>query len=225
MGSDSVERRANLSHFDPSQYLISVSGKDYLTVAWRLVWLRAEHPEATIETEMISHDHDRAIFFARVTVQYVDPGTGEIMKASATGHGSETADGFGNYIEKAETKAIGRALAAVGFGTQFAFDFEDANPNDLSSLADSPMSFPQRPHQQQQSRPQPSASTSNGTEATERQMGLINALKRDLRFDTTQLDELSKEVTGVSITNLDRGKASTLIGALKERIRANGPTR
>lgn len=39
--------------------------------------------------------------------------------AEATGHGSETPRDFSDYIEKAETKAIGRALAALGYGTQF----------------------------------------------------------------------------------------------------------
>jgi hypothetical protein len=47
------------------------------------------------------------------------PGAGE-----ATGWGSETADDFEDYIEKAETKALGRALAALGYGTQFCEDFD-----------------------------------------------------------------------------------------------------
>ncbi len=42
----------------------------------------------------------------------------------ATGYGSEAQADFADYIEKAETKAIGRALAALGYGTQFALDFE-----------------------------------------------------------------------------------------------------
>ena len=42
---------------------------------------------------------------------------------SATGYGSETAKDFGDFIEKAETKALGRALIALGYGTQFAQEF------------------------------------------------------------------------------------------------------
>jgi hypothetical protein len=38
----------------------------------------------------------------------------------ATGTKSEKAVSFPDFIEKAETGAIGRALAALGYGTQFA---------------------------------------------------------------------------------------------------------
>jgi hypothetical protein len=40
----------------------------------------------------------------------------------ATGTKSEKAASFPDFIEKAETGAIGRALAALGFGTQFTGD-------------------------------------------------------------------------------------------------------
>ncbi len=61
----------------------------------------------------------------------------------ATGYGSEAQGDFADYIEKAETKAIGRALAALGYGTQFALDFDlggeqvDAGRSDLTATADS----------------------------------------------------------------------------------------
>jgi hypothetical protein len=38
---------------------------------------------------------------------------------SATGYGTETQADFGDYAEWAETRALGRALACLGFGTQF----------------------------------------------------------------------------------------------------------
>ena len=56
-----------------------------------------------------------ALFKARITI----PDGGE-----ATGWGSETVSDFGEYIEKAETKALGRACAALGYGTQFCSDFD-----------------------------------------------------------------------------------------------------
>jgi hypothetical protein len=192
------------SKFDPSQYLSKVSGRDYLEVKWRLVWLRSEHPDASITTDMAFNDGDRAIFSARVEI----PGGG-----SATGWGSETADGFGNYIEKAETKAIGRALAAVGFGTQFCTEFEEGS--DVSALADSPVEL-----RRNVGRPNgvTSMSTSSTQPVTERQMNLIQALRKDLRIDVHQLDELSVEVTGKPIAEMNRGQASTLIGEMKERL-------
>lgn len=103
--------------FDASKYLVKLRGKEYLEVKWRLLWLRTQEPNAVIETEMVSHDPQRqlAVFKARVQI----PNGG-----SATGWGSETSEDFGDYLEKAETKALGRALAALGFGTQFTEDFE-----------------------------------------------------------------------------------------------------
>jgi len=103
-------------HFDPSKYLTKVGGSDYLEVKWRLVWLRQRHPDAVIETTLVEHSGDAAVFRAMVSV----PDGG-----SASGWGSESMSDFRDYIEKAETKAIGRALAALGFGTQFAPEFDE----------------------------------------------------------------------------------------------------
>ena len=102
--------------FDPTPYLRQLHGRgragggDYLDVKWRLLWLRKEHPDAEIVTELVQHDPQMAIFKATVIV----PSGGK-----ATGYGSETASDFPDFIEKAETKAIGRALNALGYGAQF----------------------------------------------------------------------------------------------------------
>jgi len=108
--------------FRASRYLTKLNGKDYLEVRWRLLWLRTEHADAVIVTELERHEGGMALFKARITI----PEGGE-----ATGWGSETVSDFGDYIEKAETKALGRACAALGYGTQFCsdFDFHD-NPVD-----------------------------------------------------------------------------------------------
>lgn len=106
--------------FDPAPYIRRLRGRggpvDYLDVKWRLVWLRKDHPNAHISTELVTFTDELAIFKAIVSV----PEGG-----SASGYGSETARDFADYVEKAETKALGRALAALGYGTQFARDFED----------------------------------------------------------------------------------------------------
>ncbi|MBA3644451.1 MAG: hypothetical protein H0W59_10345, partial [Chloroflexia bacterium] len=99
--------------FDPTPYLRQLRGRggsqDYLDVRWRLLWLRREHPDAEIVTEHVQIDESAAIFKATVRL----PSGG-----MATGYGSETASDFGDFIEKAETKAIGRALNALGYGAQ-----------------------------------------------------------------------------------------------------------
>jgi hypothetical protein len=106
--------------FDPTPHVMKVKGGQlYLPVKYRLMWLREEHPEAEIDTEMVHLDTEKqlAVFRARVTV----PGRG-----LATGYGSETERDFpAGWVEKAETKAVGRALAALGFGTQFAVDLDE----------------------------------------------------------------------------------------------------
>jgi hypothetical protein len=110
--------------FDPISRLTKISGNDYLEVKWRLVWLRDVYPDAEVQTELISEgswtnpstsrEVREAVFRCIITV----PSGG-----SASGYGSESSDDFRDYREKAETKAIGRACAVLGFGTQFAPEF------------------------------------------------------------------------------------------------------
>ena len=132
-----------VNRFDPSKYITKVSGRDYIEVKWRLVWLRTDYPDASIETEHIELTNTRAIFKASVTLP---------SGASASGCGSETPGDFGDYIEKAETKAIGRALGALGFGTQFTYDFDEGSHHDgTPNIVDSPAG-------RQQPQPQPQIS-------------------------------------------------------------------
>ena len=123
--------------FDPTKYLktIKVRGgtqQAYLPVTARLLWLRADHPDAQLITEALRLDEKSAVFKATVTL----PGG-----AVAVGHGSETAGDFGDFIEKAETKAIGRALTALGYGTEFAEGQDDptlAAATEIAPAAPSP---------------------------------------------------------------------------------------
>jgi hypothetical protein len=102
-----------MAGFEPKKHLMTLKGKDYLEVKWRLVWVRDEHPDAVISTDLIAHSDTHAIFKATVVLP---------NGASATGYGSEDTKGFPDFLEKAETKALGRALAALGYGTQFCDD-------------------------------------------------------------------------------------------------------
>lgn len=132
--------------FNPNDHVMQIKNRngsaDYLPVQWRLVWFREHCPEGSIETEMLHLDLDReteeegyawnnetrrsekvvkranglAVFRA-----VVKDGKGGI----ATGTKSEKAASFPDYIEKAETGSIGRALAALGYGTQFAPDLDE----------------------------------------------------------------------------------------------------
>ncbi|MFN8593722.1 MAG: hypothetical protein U0031_19850 [Thermomicrobiales bacterium] len=138
------------SEFDPTPYLRQLRGRgggsEYLDVKWRLLWLRKEHPDARIITELVKFEPQMAIFKATVSL----PSGGE-----ATGYGSETAGDFADFIEKAETKAIGRALNALGYGAQFserADDASEVSPPEAASPR--PLSLPPR-----QAAPAPAAAT------------------------------------------------------------------
>lgn len=113
--------------FNPNEHMMKLKGKDYLQVAWRLVWFREDHPDFGINTEALSLTEDHAIFKTTIT------DANGIQLSS--GHGSESKRDFGDFIEKAETKAIGRALAMLGYGTQFAADELDEGDR----IVDSPI--------------------------------------------------------------------------------------
>ncbi len=197
--------------FDPSRYLSIVNGSDYLEVKWRLVWLRSEHPDAQIETELITHDGNRAVFRARVAV----PDGG-----SATGWGTEDAVNFPNYLEAAETKALGRALAALGFGTQFCPDFEFGAEE--GRVVDAPVALKREPTNVTQGsfdRDRPAVDQ----EATYRQRNLIGAIVRELKMDQRILNELALEITGKGVNELNRKDASSVIEHLKDRQQAQTP--
>lgn len=190
--------------FEPGKFLSKVNGNDYLEVKWRLVWLRTEHPDSTIETELVSMVDDRAVFKATVAI----PGGG-----SSTGWGSETAQGFANHIEKAETKAIGRALAALGYGTQFCPDFDGGVSE--NRLVDAPVSI-----NGNGSAPTGlfSRDGASGDQlATVRQRNLIAMLGKEQKLDGKLMNELAMELVGSSIHDLTRRDASQVIEHLKER--------
>jgi hypothetical protein len=94
--------------------LLNLRGKEYLEVKYRLVWFREDHPDWSIETELINVTDVSA--YARASIR------DESGRIIATSHKFERIQGFPDFIEKAETGAIGRALALIGYGTQFCAD-------------------------------------------------------------------------------------------------------
>ena len=114
--------------FNPNEHMMSLKGRDYLQVMWRLVWFREEKPLWSIDTELVRIDLDakHAIFKAVISDENGMP--------KATGYGIESVKDFGDYIEKAETKAVGRALAMLGYGTQFAPELDECD-----RIVDSPV--------------------------------------------------------------------------------------
>lgn len=105
--------------FDPKRHIMKLKGKDYLPIAARLIWFRDEHPDWGIVTTPVEINMEKqyAIFSASIF-----NGEGKLM---ATATKMENVQGFGDFIEKAETGSVGRALAYCGFGTQFAPELEE----------------------------------------------------------------------------------------------------
>jgi hypothetical protein len=120
--------------------LLNLKGKEYLQVAHRLVWFREDHKDGTIRTQLMEQGGDGkdafAVFKAEIHIMVLNPQTGNSQPMLvATAHKKETAGGFADYLEKAETGSIGRALALMGYGTQFTADELDEGVR----LADSPL--------------------------------------------------------------------------------------
>jgi len=112
--------------YDPNEHLIKVRGnQDYLPVAQRLVWFREVHPDWSIETRPVVLDVEKGMAIFEATIR---DATGRIL-ARATK--MENIQEFADFVEKAETGAVGRALAMCGFGTQFAPEFEATAPEPL----------------------------------------------------------------------------------------------
>lgn len=111
--------------------LLSLRGKPYLQVAHRLVWLTEKYAKYDIETKVLSLDDEHAVINTKVSL--FDE-TGNVVRA-ASATKKETKKDFPDFIEKAETGSLGRALAMLGLGTQFCTqDLDEGN-----RLADSPI--------------------------------------------------------------------------------------
>lgn len=125
----------NTQVFDASKYMIRVKGnQQYLPVAARLVWFRQERPHWGIETQPLHLDVEEGVAVFQATIK---DETGRVI-AMATK--METRRDFADFVEKAETAAIGRALAMCGFGTQFAPELEEKADNGDLRFADAPRS-------------------------------------------------------------------------------------
>ena len=93
--------------------IVDVKGQDYMQAHQRIIWFREERPDWGIETSIQVRNGS-----ALATAKIYDP-NGALR---ATAHKFESKDNFKDFIEKAETGAIGRALSFIGYGTQFASD-------------------------------------------------------------------------------------------------------
>jgi hypothetical protein len=129
-----AKSRRTTMPFDPRAHLIQLKGRDYLPVAARLLWLNEETDRYKIETDILRLEDNFAV--VRATVSVLDE-TGNPSR-SATAIKREDKTHFPDFLEKAETGSVGRALGMLGFGTQFAPEFDEIEAKIEARVVDSP---------------------------------------------------------------------------------------
>jgi hypothetical protein len=110
--------------FDPTRLMRPIRTKNGMVQhlgAWACVmWVRHDHPTAQIVTEIVLASDNMAQFRCTITLP---------NGAIAIAHAQESAAGFAEYFEKAETSAISRACRLLGYGTESAIDLEEREPS------------------------------------------------------------------------------------------------
>jgi len=163
-----------------------------------LVWAREERPDMRIDTKIVKYNDVMAIVKATISDASGQP--------LATAHKKETKSGFGDYLEKAETGSIGRALAMVGYGTQFAPEFEEGE-----RLADSPINAKE-----------PTTQAPVVKSASESQRKMYFAVAKTAGYSATQAKAIAKKAFNLdSFTDINFKQCNTMINTMNTRIKQN----
>lgn len=112
-----------VDNFNPADFTRQLPNEDgtmslYLDVKYRLLWFRLHRPNGKIDSEIIHVDDKSAVVCCKLYADRGDALDQYVAKSSAQRF--VTQERFGDrYLETAETAAMGRVLAAAGYGTQF----------------------------------------------------------------------------------------------------------
>jgi hypothetical protein len=205
-----IERNKKVYEADGKTYKwVPQPPTPYLQVAHRLVWFREEHPDWGVETreEKTGRDEATGIEFCIFSCRIKDA-AGRIISSA---HKKETSRGFEDYMEKAETGSIGRALAYCGYGTQFA-------ASDLDEGAERPVDAPIAPAAINKPEADPRALALK--EVIE--MGKTRGMRRVKELTARASEVLGRDVgkTMDSISSLSLEDLTALINAWKESVAA-----
>jgi hypothetical protein len=221
--------------FDPNQRLVQFRGRDYLNVQNRLLWFIRDQRALiaaglakvsyTIHTDLVELDHQRCWAHFKTFIR-------DVLGNEVTMYGSESAKDFPDYIEKASTKSLGRALLLLGYGTAFAFEIDEGD-----RIVDAPQEHPKiEPSAARTAppvRPQPTpvhsqatsasrASSRTGAEgatiqppthsetmATDRQLSSIRKLYSALNRPEPDLTQLTFNAARETLTQLSQAYAES----------------
>jgi hypothetical protein len=187
-----------MPQFDPNTYV---------DVQTRIGRFWAEHANGAIRTSLVSDpdDWERCRYRAEV---YKDAAS---AYPDATGYAFEVAGGRGpnatSHEENCETSAIGRALANMGYATSGADRPSRQEMTKVAARDDH--GAPAQP-----SAPRPMSGPS------EKQMGFIRKLARDLKLSDEQLNAYVEKEYGAPIDALQGRDVSNLIDRMKAKVDA-----
>ena len=198
---------------------INLKGKAYLGARKRIQWMRGgspkAHPEWGITTDIIQFERGERKNSSVVVGGYacvkatIWDGNREAL---ATGMKTEWSENFMDFLEKAETGAIARALAVAGYGTETALDLDDGAEQDRP--ADSPVAAPAHApihnpqHYAKQERPAPVITPSEAPSAgkggrqvlgSETQVREISRLAKEIHLSPLGVSRLINTTLSVNL--------------------------
>ncbi|HEX9037062.1 MAG TPA: hypothetical protein VF808_08750 [Ktedonobacterales bacterium] len=205
--------------YDPNDHLMSLKGKEYLNVQHRLLWFMRDQRDMiasglattsyAIRTELVEIDREVGWAHFRTTVR-------DVLGNESVMYGSESKSDFPDYIEKASTKSLGRALLALGYGAAFAPEIDEGERIVDSPVERRPMQRPdtapaRRPASviRESAAPQPGASAGAEQPATEQQLISIGKL----------YEALHRPQASLPVTYAEARQLLTELSAEYQRIR------
>jgi len=213
--------------FNPKDHIIIISkwddrvkrvvNQNYLEAKWRLVWFREDHPDWIINTtiNLIKSGDNPFASLAEAVIK----DTQGVIKANGWGYEERIEEKYdpelkknktvfnSKFVEKSETTAIARALAQLGYGTQWALEYEEGQT--VEEISDSPV--PETVEMEE--------SQKEGNPPTEKQINLIHSLVKGIGMTDDEYKNLLNSFGVSSSKDLRGEQIQELIDFLKEQSR------
>jgi hypothetical protein len=168
---------------DPRQALRTLiergAGNSADAIMLRLLWLREDHPEAAVTTEVIRVERELVVMRASIVLGSAAAGSG-IAAARI-----EDGDDWAGIVERTETIAISRALDTLGYVVRAAGQSAPEPMRDARQVEEEPASLqpvpqvilPSKPEPAPQS-PSPQRERATSPHVDEAAPPVVNALRR-----------------------------------------------